>query len=93
MTNRKNKQWKKSYEKDIENEKLKILCSFSQPQNELTQFGENDKYTLFDEYAASKMRKLSSLLDKDQIDFLKFEKTCCIQNAKKQRCCAKFHSF
>ena len=83
---------KKSYEKDIENEKLKILCSCSQPQNEPTQFGENDKYTLFDEYAASKMRKLSSLLDKDQIDFLKFEKTC-IQNAKKQRCCAKFHSF
>ena len=66
QTWRENDQWKKrnserkSYEKDIENEKLKILRFFSQLQNEPTQFEEKDEYTLFGEYVTSKMTKLKS---------------------------------
>ena len=76
---------KKSYEKYIGNEELKMLRYFSQPQNEPTQFVEKDEYTLFDEYVSSKMRKLSSLLDMDQMNSLEFQITSCIQNARKQR--------
>ena len=49
---------KKSYEKDIENEELKILHSFNQAQNEPTQFEEKDKYTLSSQYFTSKMNKV-----------------------------------
>ena len=58
---------KKSYGKDIENEELKTLRSFSQPKNEPTQFKEKDEYKLFGKYVASKMRKLSSLLNMEQM--------------------------
>ena len=40
---------------------------------------------MFGEYVASKMRKLSALLDMNQMDSLEFEITSCIQNARKQR--------
>ena len=76
---------KKSYEKYIENKELKMLRCFSQPQNEPTQFVEKDEYTLFGEYVSSKIRKLSSLLDMDQMNSLEFQITSCIQNARKQR--------
>ena len=76
---------KKSYEKDIENEELKILHSFNQAQNEPTQFEEKDKYTLSSQYFTSKMRKLSSLLDTDQMNSIEFEITSCIRKARKQR--------
>ena len=76
---------KKSYEKDIENEELKILHSFNQAHNEPTQFEEKDKYTLSSQYFTSKMRKLSSLLDTDQMNSIEFEITSCIRKARKQR--------
>ena len=67
--------------------KMKNLnfCSFSQPQNEPSQFEEKDQYTLFGKYVASKMRKPSSLLDMDQMDSFEFEITSSIQHARKQR--------
>ena len=40
---------------------------------------------MFGEYVASKMRKLSALLDMKQMDSLEFEITSCIQNAREQR--------
>ena len=41
---------KMSYEKDIENEELKILRTFSQSQNESIQFEEKDEYILLSKY-------------------------------------------
>ena len=75
-------QWKK---KSYGKEELKILRSFSQPQNEPSQLEEKDEYTLLYKCVSSKMRKLSSLLDMDQMFSLEFELTGYIQNARQER--------
>ena len=70
---------------DIEKEEIDILRSIAAATSNDTNPKDQDEYDCYGQYIANKMRKLSKVLDEDEMEVLEFNVNAVFLNARKKR--------
>ena len=70
---------------DIEKEEMDILRSIAAATSNNANSKDQDEYDCYGQYIANKMRKLSKILDEDEMELLEFNVNTVFLNARKQR--------
>ena len=70
---------------DIEKEEMEILRSIAAATSNNANLKDQDEYDCYGQYIANKMRKLSKILDEDEMELLEYNVNTVFLNTRKQR--------